>query len=73
MESRTRINLSLTPDTAERLRQYAYENHYSCVSQAVTQWIWSQKISGGQIRGQISLNQLGVTSGRKKRRTSHRP
>lgn len=58
MENRVRINISLTPDTAERLRQYAFEHHYSGVSQAISQWIWSQKVSGSQIRGQISLDQV---------------
>lgn len=38
-----RINISLSEDTADRLKQYAWENHTN-VSQAITDWIWSVKI-----------------------------
>lgn len=51
-----RMNISVSPDTAERLRQYAWE-HHSSVSQAVTDWIWSAKVKNEQIRGQQSLTE----------------
>ena len=38
-----RINISLSPDTADRLKQYAWEHHTN-VSQAITDWIWSAKV-----------------------------
>lgn len=49
-----RVNISVTTDTAERLKQYAWE-HHSTVSQAVTDWIWSAKVKNEQIRGQRSI------------------
>lgn len=49
-----RVNISITPDTAERLKVYAWENHKT-VSQAITDWIWSAKVKNTQIRGQTSL------------------
>lgn len=48
------MNISVTPDTAERLKQYAWE-HHSTVSQAVTDWIWNAKVKHEQIRGQQTL------------------
>ena len=53
-QKKMRINISITPDTAERLKQYAYENHTN-VSQAITDWIWSEKVKNAQVRGQESL------------------
>ncbi len=41
---KTKVNLSLDFDTAERLKQYAFEQHKT-VSQAVTDWIWREKIT----------------------------
>lgn len=55
MVSKKRVNISITPDTEERLKQYAYENHKN-VSQAITDWIWSVKVSGENIRGQQSMD-----------------
>ena len=46
-----RINISLTPDTVERLKTCAWENHKT-VSQAITDWIWSAKVKNAQVRGQ---------------------
>ena len=58
--AKTKVLLSLDPDTAERLKQYAWENHKS-VSQAVTDWIWSAKVKNSQMRGQTFLNvKLGL-------------
>lgn len=48
---KTKINISLEEDTAERLRQYAFEHHTS-VSGAITTWIWAQKVKGEVLRGQ---------------------
>ena len=53
-EERKRVNISLTPDTVERLKRVAWENH-TTVSQAITDWIWSAKVKNDQIRGQISF------------------
>jgi len=50
-----RINISVSEDTAERLKQYAWENHKN-VSQAITDWIWSVKVKNEQIRGQLTLD-----------------
>ena len=46
-----RINISVSEDTAERLKQYAWE-HLTNVSQAITDCIWSAKVKNEQIRGQ---------------------
>ena len=50
-----RINISVSEDTAERLKQYAWENHKN-VSQAITDWIWSVKVKNEQVRGQLTLD-----------------
>ena len=52
--SRVKVNLSLEESTAHRLKQYAFEQHKT-VSQAVTDWIWNEKVKNEQIRGQKSL------------------
>ena len=39
--------LSLDPETKERLRAYADQNHTS-ISQAITDWIWKQPVRAGQ-------------------------
>lgn len=49
-----RINIYVSADTAERLRQYAWENRTS-ISHAITEWIWNAKVKNNQIRGQSSL------------------
>lgn len=51
---KTRINISVSEDTAERLRQYAFE-HHTTVSGAITTWIWAQKVKGEILRGQQVL------------------
>ena len=55
-----RINISVTPDTVERLKQYAWEHHRN-VSQSITEWIWSVKVKNDQVRGQKNLNELQVS------------
>lgn len=54
VQMKQRVNISITEDTAERLKMYAWENHKT-VSQAITDWIWSEKVKNTQIRGQLSL------------------
>lgn len=49
--SKIRINISLDADTAERLKQYAWENH-SSVSKAVSDLVWAAKIKNELFRGQ---------------------
>lgn len=41
--TKVKVNISVTPDTAERLKKYAEENHTN-VSQAITSWIWSREL-----------------------------
>lgn len=53
---KVRINISVNQDTADRLKQYAHENH-TTVSGAIEQWIWSVKVKNEQIRGQISIKE----------------
>ena len=52
--SKIRMNISVDEDTAEGLRQYAWE-HHSSVSKAISDLIWSSKVRNDQIRGQLSL------------------
>ena len=54
---KVRINISINQDTADRLKQYAYENH-TTVSGAIEQWIWSTKVKNEKIRGQISIKEV---------------
>lgn len=49
-----RVNIYLSLDTIERLKQYAWENHTS-VSHAITEWIWHAKVKNEQLRGQTRL------------------
>ena len=51
---KVRVNISVNKDTAERLKQYAFENH-TTVSAAIEQWIWSVKVKNEQLRGQMSF------------------
>jgi hypothetical protein len=53
--AKERLNITVTSDTKERLKQYAFEHHTS-VSQAITDWIWGQKIKNDQIRGQQHMD-----------------
>lgn len=53
-ENKVRVNISITLDTHERLKQYAYENHKT-VSQAITDWAWAAKVKGEQVKGQQTL------------------
>ena len=52
-----RINISVTEDTVERLKQYAWE-HHKTVSQSITDWIWSVKVKNEQIRGQKNFGEM---------------
>ena len=53
--AKVRVNISLDPDTHERLKQYAYE-HHTTVSAAITDWIWGQKVKNENLRNQISFD-----------------
>lgn len=53
-ENKVRVNISITPDTHERLKRYAFENHKT-VSQVITDWAWAAKVQGEQVKGQTSL------------------
>ena len=44
----------LDVESLERLLTYCYENHTS-PSEAVKRWIWSAKVKGNAIRGQMSF------------------
>ena len=46
------MNIYISADTIERLRQYAAD-HHTTVSQAVTDWIWKQKVSGSDSRDKV--------------------
>ena len=48
------VCFSMTLDTYERLKQYAYENHTSA-SHALTELIWRAPVKNAQVRGQMSL------------------
>lgn len=52
--AKERVNISLSPDTVERLKQYAFEQHKT-VSQVITDWTWAAKVKNEQVRGQLSL------------------
>ena len=52
--AKVKVLLSLDEDTAERLKQYAWENHKN-VSAMVTDWIWKAKVKNDQVRGQMSI------------------
>ena len=55
--AKVRVNISIDPDTHERLKQYAFEHHMT-VSQAISEWIWSAKVKNEIPRGQLSLEAL---------------
>nr|CRY96470.1 hypothetical protein [uncultured prokaryote] len=38
--AKKRVNISVSSDTEQRLKQYSLE-HHTTVSQAITDWIWS--------------------------------
>ena len=49
-----RVNIYLSIDTLERLKQYAFEHHTN-VSHAITDLVWQAKVKNEQIRGQLNL------------------
>lgn len=53
--AKERLNITVTSDTKERLKQYAFEHHTS-ISQAITDWIWHEKVKNEQIRGQQRMD-----------------
>ena len=57
--ARKRVNISISEDTLERLKQYAFENHIgNGVSGAVEDLAWKAKVSGSQVRGQMSFKEV---------------
>ena len=46
--------LRLSPDTMERLEQYAYQNHQT-IDQAITSWVWKAKVKDSVMKGQKNL------------------
>ena len=54
--AKKKLILSLDPEIADRLRQFAFENH-TTMSQAVTDWILKQKVSFDVPRGQMSFDE----------------
>lgn len=53
-----RVSISVTEDTAERLKQYAFENHMT-VSGAITSLIWKQKVKNENLPEQTTLERNG--------------
>lgn len=49
-----RVNIYLSMDTLERLKQYAFEHHTN-VSHAITALVWQAKVKNEQVRGQLGL------------------
>ena len=55
--ARVKKNLSLQPETAERLEQYAADHHMN-VSQVITAWIWSETVSTDKPGGFHSIPKI---------------
>lgn len=53
--AKQRVNITLDPDTKERLEQYAWENHLGTISAAITDLVWKAKVKNAQLRGQQML------------------
>ena len=61
MSGRTKraMNIYISQDTAERLKQYAWENRVT-VSQAITNWIWNEaKVKETRSPGQQAMRSGG--------------
>ena len=63
--SKIRMNISVDEDTAERLRQYAWE-HHSSKSKAISDLIWAAKVKNEQVRGQLSFMDSGKSGNHRK-------
>ena len=50
MATKERMNISISADTRDRLKAYE-ETRHTTVSQAITDWIWSQPIKGENTAG----------------------
>ncbi len=64
---KVRMNFTFEQDTAERLRQLAFEKHES-MSQALTELIWSAHVTNAQLRGQLSFDTEPKTRKKRERR-----
>ena len=62
MRTRCKLNLSVDEETRDRLQQYAYD-HHTTISQAITDWIWAQKVNESK-----SLPELEEEIERRKRK-----
>lgn len=51
-----RMNISVSTGTKERLMQYAYE-HHTTVSQAITDWVWKEKVKYSNLPGQMQVGE----------------
>ena len=68
---KVRMNFTFDEDTAERLRQLAFEQHQT-MSQALTELIWKAKVTNAQLRGQMSFDLGdGKGAGKARRRNTH--
>lgn len=56
--NKTRLHISVTPDTLERLKQYAQE-HHTTVSQSITDWIWSVRLETNK-DGAIGMSKKNI-------------
>ena len=43
MRNKQTINISVSRDTKERLKEFAAQNH-TTISQAITDWIWKEPV-----------------------------
>lgn len=50
------INISVSPDTKERLKEYANMKH-TTISQAITDWIWRQPLKSENATGMEKKNE----------------
>lgn len=53
--AKERMNITVTSDMKERLKQYAFKHHTS-ISQAIIDWIWHEKVKNDQNRGQQRID-----------------
>ena len=54
---RQRVSITLAPDTVERLKQYAFENHIgNGISGAIEDLASNATVKNTQVRGQMSLS-----------------
>ena len=52
MARKTCTNIYIAADTKERLQKYA-EQHHKSMSQAITDWIWSQPVDEKPVKTEM--------------------